>query len=118
MRRIDGLLSHVWMVRAFIKHSPEAEEDEQLAEVHRALYDSMLALGGPLKSGDAEAYLRTARKKLGKLKKAAADFALMQPEVSTHTNFIMAAQSLTLAVREVAAVLDSLSGAESANEAE
>jgi hypothetical protein len=41
------------MVRAFIKHSEEAAEDEELAEVHRELYDFMLALGGPLKAGDA-----------------------------------------------------------------
>ena len=53
MRRIDTLLSHVWMVRAFLKHCDEAEEDDELCEVHRALYDYMLALGAPLRSGDA-----------------------------------------------------------------
>ena len=27
MKQIDALLSHVWMVRAFLKHCEEAEED-------------------------------------------------------------------------------------------
>jgi hypothetical protein len=42
MHAIDRQLAHVWMVRAFIKHSEEAAEDEELAEVHRELYDYML----------------------------------------------------------------------------
>ena len=39
------------MVRAFVKHSDEATEDDELASVHRDLYDYMLALGAPLKAG-------------------------------------------------------------------
>jgi cob(I)alamin adenosyltransferase len=105
MRRIDVLLSHVWMVRAFLKHSDEAQEDEDLAEVHRALYDYMLALGEPLKQQDAGRYLKLAQKKLGKLKGAAAKFGEMQPRVSTHTNFQMAAASLSAAVEEIGEVL-------------
>ena len=45
VKEIDLLLSHVWMVRTFLKHSEEAEEDDELQEVHRTLYDYMLALG-------------------------------------------------------------------------
>ncbi|MCH2180720.1 MAG: amidohydrolase [Mariniblastus sp.] len=105
VRKIDGLLSHVWMVRTFLKHSEEAEEDEELNEVFRSLYDYMLALGGPLNSGDNEKYLKMARKKLGKLKKATDFFLEIQPEISSHTNFQMAAQSLKLAVDQVDAVL-------------
>ena len=105
MRRIDTLLAHVWMVRAFIKHSPEAEEDDDLSEVHRALYDYMLALGGAWKEQNAAEYLKLASKKLGKLRQAAADFARMQPDVSSHTNFQMAAASLTAAVQEIGEVL-------------
>ena len=106
MRRIDELLSHVWMVRAFLKHSDEAQEDDELAEVHRELYDYMLALGGPWKEGDAAGYLRQARKKLAKLRKCTELFLRIQPEISEHTNFKMAAQSLAAAVRDVAAMLD------------
>jgi len=101
MHAIDAQLAHVWMVRAFIKHSEEAAEDDELAEVHRELYDFMLALGGPLKDANAEEYLKVARKKFGKLKKAAELFETIQPEVSQHTNFIMAVGSLKQAVGEV-----------------
>jgi hypothetical protein len=105
MRRIDTLLSHVWMVRTFLKHSEEAEHDEELCEVHRGLYDCMLALGGPLQAKDATAYLKQARKKLARLRRATELFVEIQPEVSTHTNFQMAAQSLAAAVEEIAALL-------------
>ena len=42
VEEIDKLLSHVWMVRTFLKHSEEAEEDDELREVHRTLYDLSL----------------------------------------------------------------------------
>jgi cob(I)alamin adenosyltransferase len=105
MRRIDVLLSHVWMVRAFLKHCDEVEDDEELQQVHRGLYDYMLALGAPLQAGDSETYLKLARKKLSKLKKNVELFAEIQPEVSGHTNFVMAAASLQAAVSEVERVL-------------
>ncbi len=106
MRSIDTLLSHVWMVRAFLKHSEEAEQDEELAEIHRTLYDYMLALGGPLKSGDADGYVKQAAKKLSKLKQATALYLEIQPEVSGHTNFVMAAHSLSAAVRQISELLE------------
>lgn len=101
MRRIDSLLAHVWMVRTFLKHSEEAEEDEELCEVHRTLYDYMHALGRPLDNADAAAYLRQARKKLSKLKRATELLAEIQPEISAHLNFQMATSSLQTAVREI-----------------
>lgn len=105
MHQIDTLLSHVWMVRTFLKHSDEAEEDDELCEVHRALYDFMLALGGPLKANDPIAYFKQGKKKLSKLKRATELFVEIQPEVSGHTNFQMAAQSLVAAVKEVDVLL-------------
>jgi len=105
MQAVDGQLAHVWMVRAFLKHSDEAAEDDELAEVHRELYDYMLALGGPLKANDATEYLRVARKKLAKLRRATELFLQIQPEVSTHTNFQMAAASLRQAVAAVERLL-------------
>ena len=105
MHRIDTQLAHVWMVRAFLKHSDEAQEDDELAEVHRELYDYMLALGAPLKAGDAAEYLKTARKKFAKLKRATEQFAKLQPEISTHTNFQMAVASLQAAVEAIGAEL-------------
>lgn len=106
MQAIDTQLAHVWMVRAFLKHSDEAAEDDELAEVHRELYDYMLALGGPLKENDSAEYLRMARKKLGRLKKARESFAAIQPEISQHTNFQMAVLSLTAAVSRVVELLE------------
>ena len=106
MQAVDAQLAHVWMVRAFLKHSDEAQEDDELAEVHRELYDYMLALGGPLKEGLPDEYLKLARKKFGKLNKATELFAQIQPQVSTHTNFQMAAASLRQAVAEVGRLLE------------
>ena len=105
MHRIDALLTHVWMVRTFIKHSEELEEDEDLGDVHRTLYDYMHALGTAWKAQDAVAYLKQVRKKIAKLRGATDQFAQLQPEVSTHTNFQMALASLQHAVQEIEAVL-------------
>ena len=104
-QRIDTLLSHVWMVRAFLKHSDEAQEDEELQEIHRALYDFMLAVGGKLGEGQADDYLKQAHKKFRKLREASERFVEIQPEVSAHTNFQMAARSLTTAVSEIGHIL-------------
>ncbi|MFK7769123.1 MAG: amidohydrolase [Mariniblastus sp.] len=108
VQELDLILSHVWMVRTFLKHSEEAEEDDELKEVHRTLYDYMLALGGPLKDGDNEKYLKQAKKKLKKLKNANSLFQEIQPEISSHTNFQMAAVSLNIAVNQVAKLVESI----------
>jgi hypothetical protein len=111
MRQIDAQLSHVWMVRAFLKHSDEAQDDEELCEVHRALYDYMLALGEAWRDKNAEQYLKLAHKKFARLRQAAEDFVAMQPAVSTHTNFQMAAASLTAAVAEIGRMLGEVQAA-------
>lgn len=105
MRRIDALLSHVWVVRTFLKHSEEAAEDDDLMEIVRTLYDGLLALGPAWQAQDADAYLKLLRKKLPKLQHAAAEFARLQPEISVHTNFKMAVLSLQTALQDVASVL-------------
>ena len=104
--QIDLLLSHVWMVRAFIKHSEEAEEDDELVEVQRSLYDYMLALGPPLRAGDHAKYLKQAKKKLKKLIAAKDLFVEIQPEISSHTNFQMAAMSLNASVKQVESIVN------------
>ncbi|MCA9268177.1 MAG: hypothetical protein KDA41_06885, partial [Planctomycetales bacterium] len=86
----------------------EAAEDEELAQVHRELYDFAHALGPLMKAQDADGYLRTVRKKAGKLQAALELFLEVQPEISTHTNFQMAAQSLRVAVHDIQLILDSL----------
>jgi hypothetical protein len=108
MHQIDQCLSHVWMVRAFLKHSDEAAEDDELAEVHRALYDYMLALGPSLDRGEATRYLRIAQKKFSKLRKSVEWFVEFQPEISGHMNFRMAAKSLQLAVGQIEQLLEEI----------
>ena len=108
MRQIDIQLSHVWMVRTFLKHSDEAEDDDELALVHRRLYDFSLALGSHLSADDAEGYLRQANKKWRRLREANELFQEIQPEISNHTNFKMAAASLNKAVTDIGKLLGKL----------
>ncbi|HBE67375.1 MAG TPA: amidohydrolase [Planctomycetaceae bacterium] len=106
MQAIDKEVAHIWMVRCFLKHCDEAEDDEELASVHRDLYDFMLALGPALDAGDSNAYLKQVKKKLSKLRRATELFVEIQPEVSGHMNFQMAARSLQQAVAEVHVLMD------------
>jgi len=106
MHRMDDLLTHLWMVRTFLKHSEEVEEDEELHRVHRRLYDFMHALGDAWNRQDADAYLRQATKKWHRLRETAAMFSELQPEVSEHTNFQMARRSLEVTVHEIGSLLE------------
>ena len=98
---IDQQVSHLWMVRTFLKHADEAEDDEELREIVRDLYDFILAVGPLDESDSPTTYLKFAKKKLGKLKRATALYEEIQPEVSGHTNFVMAARSLRIAVDQI-----------------
>ncbi len=106
MRAVDAQCSHVWIVRTFLKHSEESEEDARLMPVVRELYDYCLSLGPTFTAQDAAGYLKLAGKKLSKLRAAAAEFRRVQPEVSAHTNFKMAVQSLEAAVEAIGKMLD------------
>ena len=103
IRMIDEELTHVWMVRQFIKHADEAEDDEDLRSVARDLYDFILAVGPVAEVEDPAVYLKMAKKKLRRLKRATELYEEIQPEVSGHTNFVMAARSLRLAVDRIEA---------------
>ncbi len=94
---LDAQFSHIWMVRTFIKHSEEAAEDDSLQDVHRWLYDVMHSLGPALSASDTTQYLKQLDKKSTKLRKAVELFEEVQPEISQHMNFQMAAQSLRTA---------------------
>lgn len=108
MRRIDALASHIWLVRTFVKHSEEAEEDDELREVVRTLYDFCLALGPAWTAQDSAAYIKMVQKKIAGLREAVAKFAELQPQVSDHTNYKMAVRSLTTAVEDINAVLSAV----------
>jgi len=102
---LENRFAHVWMVRTFIRHSDEAEEDDDLQRVQRILYDVMHALGSHSDVGDAAGYIRQARKKLRRLREATALLSEVQPQISTHTNYRMAVRSLRFAASEIERLL-------------
>lgn len=105
MQRLDALASHIWLVRTFVKHSEEAEDDEELMEIVRTLYDFCLALGPAWTAQDSAEYLKVVRKKLNGLRQAVQQFAQVQPQVSDHSNYKMAVRSLATAVADIEQVL-------------
>lgn len=107
VRAIDAAIAHVWMVRTFLKHADESEDDEDLRDVVRDLYDFILALGPLDEVQDPATYLKAAKKKLARLERARKLYLDIQPEVSGHTNFVMAAKSLSLATDAIAGVVRS-----------
>jgi cob(I)alamin adenosyltransferase len=106
VRAIDEEVAHVWMVRTFLKHADESEDDEDLRDIVRDLYDFILAVGPPDEMQSPQVYLKTAKKKLRKLRNAATLYEEIQPEVSGHTNFVMAARSLRLSVERIAKIIE------------
>jgi cob(I)alamin adenosyltransferase len=109
--QLDDQLAHLWMVRTFLKHSDEAQDDEDLRDIARDLYDYILALAPAKLAEDDEAYIKMARKKLSKLRKAAELYDEIQAEVSSHTNFEMANRSLKLVVARIEQILQELGSA-------
>ncbi len=105
VRAIDTEVAHIWMIRAFLKHADESEDDEDLRGIVRDLYDFILAVGPLDEVDDPAVYLKMAKKKLTKLRKATELYEEIQPEVSGHTNFAMAARSLRTAVDRVIAIV-------------
>ena len=102
---IDQQVAHLWMVRTFLKHADESEDDEELRDIVRDLYDFILAVGPADEAESPEAYMKMAKKKLSKLRKATELYEEIQPEVSGHTNFVMAARSLRLVLDAVTQVV-------------
>lgn len=105
VEQIDDQLAHLWMVRTFIKHSDEAQEDDDLKDVARELYDYILAVAPAKLAEDNEAFIKTAKKKFAKLRNAAELYDDIQVEVSSHTNFEMANRSLKLVVAKIDQIL-------------
>jgi hypothetical protein len=107
MERINTLLAHAWMVRTFLKHADEIQEDEELLEVPRMIFDYIRAVEPSYQNKDAKEYLHRAKGKLSKLKRVAELFNQEFRRASDHTNFQMANQSLTACVAEIDAILNS-----------
>ena len=102
MTECQNELAHAWVVRAFVRHSDEADEFPEITEIGRAVFDLTRAL--ETRAGEPDAYFRMLRKKLGKFQTAIERFAEEAPRVSTHTNF----QQSVVSIRAVAARLERL----------
>jgi len=105
VERLNVVLAHAWMVRTFLKHADEIQEDEELLDVPRTLFDSIRAVEPSRARGDTKEYLRRMQGKLSKLRRVAEFFAREYRRASPHTNFEMAAVSLSGCVRQIEEVL-------------
>ena len=103
VERAQQVMAHAWMVRTFIKHSEEVEEFPELMGIVRAVFDAARAL--ETRSDDAVGYFKMLAKKIGKLRKAAEQFALDAPQASAHTNFQQAVISMNACVDELEQLL-------------
>lgn len=108
VRRLEGVRAHLWMVRTFLKHADEVQEDADLLGVPRTVFDYVRAAEPAFQRGDARDYLHRIRGKLPKLRRAAELFAREFRRVSVHTNFEMASASLTACVAAVEEILAAL----------
>lgn len=95
-------LAHAWVVRAFVRHCDEAEDFPEITAIGRAIFDLTRAL--ETRVDDPSGFFRMLRKKLGKFRQAAEQFASEAPQVSTHTNF----QQAVISIRAVADRLEQL----------
>jgi len=108
VKRLEYVLAHAWMIRQFLKHADEVQEDEEMLEVHRTIFDSLRAVEPSKQRGDHAEYLRRLRGKLAKLKTASEFFSREYKRCSTHTNFEMAALSLEGAVVQIGEILNAV----------
>jgi hypothetical protein len=111
VERLKVVLAHAWMVRTFLKHAEEIQDDEDFLDVPRTVYDYVRAAEPAALRGDAKEFLHRVRGKLSKLRRAAEFFAAQWRRVSTHTNYEMAALSLTGCVRAIEETLAAVRGA-------
>jgi hypothetical protein len=93
------------MVRTFLKHAEEIQDDEALLEVPRMIFDYVRATEPAFQRGDVQDYLHRIKGKLPKLRRVAELLAAEFRRVSVHTNFEMASLSLSGAVREIEEIM-------------
>jgi hypothetical protein len=103
IERTQQVMAHAWMVRTFIKHSEEVEEFPELMGIVRAVFDTACAL--ETRVDDPAGYFKMLAKKIGKLRKAAEQFAIDAPEASAHTNFQQAVISMNACISELEQLL-------------
>ncbi|GIX04034.1 MAG: hypothetical protein KatS3mg113_1040 [Planctomycetaceae bacterium] len=106
VQRAQTVMAHAWMVRTFVKHSPEAEEHPELMEVVRLIFDTARQL--EIYVNDPRKYIEKLRGKLPKWRRQAEAFAQQAPLISDHTNFHQAVLSFWGCVTELEAIAGSI----------
>ncbi len=106
--RLNTILAHLWMIRTFLKHAEEMQEDAELMEVPRMLFDAIRAAEPARERGDTAEFLHRLRGKLPKIRRVAELFTREHKRVSDHTNYQMAATSLNGCVRQMEEIFAAL----------
>ena len=101
VERLNIVLAHAWMVRTFLKHADEIQENEDMLEVPRTIFDYVRAVEPAYQRKDYADFLRRLKGKLPKLRRVAEHFRAHFKEFSPHTNFEMAAASLLGVVKQM-----------------
>ncbi|MCA9044623.1 MAG: amidohydrolase [Planctomycetaceae bacterium] len=102
--RAQVVVAHAWVVRAFIRHSPEVEDYPELHEIGRAIFDLARAL--ETRVDDARGYFKMLGKKHAKYRTAVNEFCRVAPSISSHTNYAMATISLADTVTELQSLVE------------
>lgn len=108
--RLNMVLAHAWMIRTFLKHADEIQENEEMLDVPRTLYDSIRAVESAFQRGDLTDYLRRLKGKLSKIRRAAEYYNAHFREFSPHTNFEMAGLSMTGIVKQMEEIFAQVDG--------
>ena len=104
VERAEMVMSHAWVVRAFVRHSDEAEDFVELGQIGRAIFDLSIAL--ETRVDDPPAYFKMLEKKLGKFKQAVDQFSIDAPQASAHMNFVQAVRSIRGCAAELTELLN------------
>lgn len=104
VRRCQQIMAHAWMVRTFVKHSPEIEEFPELMGIVRGVFDLSRAL--ETRADDPPEYFKMLWKKLSGLRQASEQFAIDAPVASTHTNYQQAVISIAACVEDLQQLLN------------
>lgn len=108
---IQGVLAHLWMIRTFLKHADEIQDDENMLEVPRTLFDYIRATEPAYQRADWPDFFHRLNGKFNRLRKANTYYQENFRTFSDHTNFQMAANSLAACVgrlQELLTVAESL----------
>ncbi|MBJ7344094.1 MAG: hypothetical protein JHD09_02295 [Gemmataceae bacterium] len=101
----QGVLAHLWMIRTFLKHADEIQDDENMLEVPRTLFDYIRATEPAYQRADWADFFHRLNGKFSRLKKANIYYQENFKTFSDHTNFQMAASSLAACVTRLQELL-------------